>query len=82
LGSIPKSWYVHEETRKHIAYWKVLKGQLFQDFSFFGKSPEINLVLKKVKQMLFTDEYKPQYLPTLCSEHIHMLHYSFYPSLA
>jgi hypothetical protein len=71
---------VHEETRRQTACWKMLKGQFYQDFSFSGKSPEITLVLQQIKKMLFTDEYKPKYPPTVCSEHEHLLHYSFYPS--
>jgi hypothetical protein len=59
LGTIPKAWYVHKETRRQTICWKTLQNQFFHDFSFSGKSPEITLVLQQIKKMLFTDEFNP-----------------------
>jgi hypothetical protein len=62
------------------ACWKILQGHFCHDFSFSGKSSEITLVLQQIKKMLFTNEFKPQYSPTICPEHEYILQYSFYPS--
>jgi hypothetical protein len=34
LGLIPKSWYIHEETRRQTNSWKTLADQFCKDFLF------------------------------------------------
>jgi hypothetical protein len=80
LGTIPKAWYVHEETRRQTTCWKTLQNQFFHDFSFSGKTPEITVVLQQIKKMLFSNEFKPKHPLTVFSEHEHFLEYSLYPS--
>jgi hypothetical protein len=55
LGPILKSWYIHEETRKQINCWQTLQDQFFKDFSFTSKYPELNKVLQRIMEMIFTD---------------------------
>jgi hypothetical protein len=79
FGKIPSAWYVHEETRRQIVGWEVLQHQFYHDFSFSGKSPELTLVLKQIKNLLFTDEVKPLHSTILCHEHENLIHHRIYP---
>jgi hypothetical protein len=64
LGIVLKSWYMHEETMRQTACWKVLQDQFCHDFSFSGNSSEIIVTLQQIKKMLFTNEFKSKYSPT------------------
>jgi hypothetical protein len=46
LDPIPKYWFIHEETR--------LELQFYKDFSFTSKYPELELVLQKIEELIFT----------------------------
>jgi len=80
LGMVPKSLYVHKETRRQTASWKILHCKFFQDFPFYGYFSEIKVVLQKIKKMLFRNEIKPKYPLTVFYEDENILQYSFYPS--
>jgi hypothetical protein len=41
---------------------------------------EITLVLQQIKKMFFTNEFKPQYSPTLFPKNEYMVQYNFYLS--
>jgi hypothetical protein len=41
LGPIPKTWFMHEETRRQTNDWKTLADHFCKDFSFTSKCPNI-----------------------------------------
>jgi hypothetical protein len=73
LGPIPKAWYIHEETRRKTNSWKTLADKFCKDFSFTSKYPELKIVLKRIKEMLFTDVCKRKSVPVVCSNHSQVL---------
>jgi hypothetical protein len=73
LGLIPKSWYIHEETRRQTSSWKTLADQFCKDFSFTSKYPELKIVLQRIKEMIFTDVCKWKSDPVVCAKHSQVL---------
>jgi hypothetical protein len=55
LGPIPKYWFIHEETKRHTNDWQMLATHFCKDFSFTSKYPELEVVLQKIKEFIFTD---------------------------
>jgi hypothetical protein len=47
LGQILKSWYIHEETKRHTSGWQTLADQFCKDFSFTSKYLELKIVPAK-----------------------------------
>jgi hypothetical protein len=73
MGPIPKSWYIHEKTRRQTNHWKTLQDQFCKDFSFTSKYLELNTALQRVKEMLFTDISKNRSSPIVCVDHVQLL---------
>jgi len=73
LGPIPKAWYIHEETRRQTKYWKILKEQFYKEFAFTSKYPELNTVLQRIKEMIFTKICKKRSSTVVCDDHVHLL---------
>jgi hypothetical protein len=69
LGLIPKSWYMHEETRRQTNDWKTLADQFCKDFSFTSKYPELKIVLQRIKEFLFTDVGERKSDLVVCAKH-------------
>ena len=69
LGPLPKTWFIHEETRIQTSDYRTLAAQFCKDFSFKSKYLEIELILQKIKELLFTaNNYKRSYF-VVCSRH-------------
>jgi hypothetical protein len=73
LGPIPRAWYIHEETRRQMNCWQTLQEQFCKDFSFTSKYPELNIVLQRIREMIFTDICKKRSSPVVCDDHVHLL---------
>ena len=55
LGPIQKSWFMHEETIRQTSEWKMLADHFCKEFSFTSKYHELEVVLQRIKEFLFTD---------------------------
>jgi hypothetical protein len=73
LGLIPKSGYIHEETRRQTSCWQTLQDYFCKDFSFTSKYPELNTILQRIQEMLFTDVCKQISSPLVCVDHVQLL---------
>jgi hypothetical protein len=69
LGPILKSWFIHEETRRQTSDWQTLAAQFCKDFSFTSKYPELELVLQKIKELLFTTNSNKRSNFVVCPKH-------------
>jgi hypothetical protein len=69
LGPIPKSWYIHEETRRQTSNSKTLADQFHKDLSFISKYLELKIVMQKIKKLLFIDSCKWKSDPVVCANH-------------
>jgi hypothetical protein len=69
LGPILKSWYIHEETKRHTNNWKMLEDQFCKDFSFTSKYPELKVVLQRIKEFLFIDNGEQKSDLVVCEKH-------------
>jgi hypothetical protein len=68
LGLILKTWFMHEETRRQTNDWKALADHFCKEFLFTSKYPELEVVLQRIKEFLFTDNSK-QTDPVICAKH-------------
>jgi hypothetical protein len=57
LGQIPKSWFIHEETRRQTSDWRTLATQFCKDFSFTSKYHELERVLQNIKELIFISNH-------------------------
>jgi hypothetical protein len=73
LGVIPKTGYIHEETRRQTSCWKILEDIFCRDFSFTGMPSELHLVLQIIHEILFTDVCKYISSPIVCFDHSHLV---------
>jgi hypothetical protein len=73
LGPIPKAWYIHEEARIHMNYWKTLQEQFCKDLSFTSKCPELNTVLQRIREILFTKICEKRSSLVVCIDHVQFL---------
>jgi hypothetical protein len=69
LGPILKAWFMHEETRRQTNDWKMLVDHFCKDFSFTSKYPELEVVLQRIKEFLFTDTSKQKSDLVVCAKH-------------
>jgi hypothetical protein len=69
LGPIMRAWYIHEETRRQTNNCKTLADQFCKEFSFTGKYPELEVVLQRIKEFLFTDTGKQKSDLVVCENH-------------
>jgi hypothetical protein len=69
LGPILKSWFIHEETRRQTNDWKMLADHFCKDFSFTSKYPELEVVLQRIKEFLFTDNSNQKSNLVVCAKH-------------
>jgi hypothetical protein len=73
LGLIPKSWYIHEETRRNTNNWKTLVDQFCKELSFTSKYPELKILLQIIKKLIFTNVCKWKSYPVVCANRIQVL---------
>jgi hypothetical protein len=50
-----------------------LTRTVLQGFSFTSKYPELNTVLQRIREMIFTDICKKRSSPVVCDDHVHLL---------
>jgi hypothetical protein len=55
IGPIPKSWFIHGETKRQNNDWQTMETHFCKEFSFKSKYLELEVALQKIKQFLFTD---------------------------
>jgi len=72
LGPIPRAWYIHEDTRRQMNCWQTLQEQFFKDLSFTSKYPKLNIVLQRIKEMIFTNICKKTSSPVVCDDHVEL----------
>jgi hypothetical protein len=53
--------------------WQILQQQFYKDFTFTGKYPEINTVLQRIREIIFTDICKKRSSPLVCDDHVHLI---------
>lgn len=51
--SVPRSWYVQEETRRQTGDWELVSRQFCATFRFASEDPALTGILQQIKQFLF-----------------------------
>jgi hypothetical protein len=57
------------ETRRQTNDWQMLAAHFCKDFSFTSKYPELEVVLQKIKEFIFTDNSNQKSNLLLCAKH-------------
>jgi hypothetical protein len=56
LEGVPANWYTDQELRKGTMTWTTLKQSFTVDFSFEHKNPNIYVMLKRIRGVIFIKE--------------------------
>jgi hypothetical protein len=56
LEGIPTNWYIDQELRKGTTTWRTLQQNFTVTFSFEHENPNIDVALKKIREVIFIQE--------------------------
>jgi hypothetical protein len=59
---------MHEETIVHTSEWKALADHFYKEFMFTSKYLELEVVLQRIKEFLFTDNSKQKSDLVICAK--------------
>jgi hypothetical protein len=69
---------MHEETRRQTNQWKKLAYHFCKDLSFTSKYPEVEVVLQRIKEFLFTNNSKHKLDLVISAKHNQEIHTSIH----